>query len=153
MKSYVHSHVRFTVPDGFIAGRYVRYESDPEEPYSGGHLNEAIVVFPFKRLSRSQREEYADLSELVPGIPEEPVSVRLFVSYGKNQVDVGESTIEIAGRTAYRSGIYDVWGHGYTVFRVFVLRSKMVEVHVPQYQKLDRWHSLISSLESTRNSP
>lgn len=151
MNSYVVSHVRFTVPRGFVAGRYAPYHADPEEPYSGEHLNDAIVVFPFKRLSKAQREEHANATALIPNIPEEPLSVRLFISYGKNQMD-DETSVEIAGRIVYRSGLYDVWGQRYTVFRVFVLRSKMVEVHIPCYQKVSRWHPLISSLESTRRS-
>ncbi len=151
MKSYVVSNVRFDVPDDYIAGRYVPYPPDPDEPYSGVYLNDAVVIYPLRRLPKAIREEYSESTELVPDIPECD-AVRLFTSYGKDQLDFGESRRDVAGRSVYRSEIYDVWGSGYICFRVFVLRTKMVEVHVPMGNKQRTWYPLISSLTSTRAS-
>ena len=153
MKSYVVSNVYFEVPDGFIAGRYTPYPPDPHEPCSGAYLNDAVVVFPFLQLSQTQREQFADSLELIPDIPERPTGVRLFISYGKNRLDDGESEWDIDGRNVYRSEIQDVWWDGFIRFRVFVLRSKMVDVHLPMGQNERTWYPLISSLASTSRSP
>lgn len=153
MRSYVVSNVRFEVPDGFIAGRYKPYLPDPDEPCSGEYLNKAVVVFPFLQLPQPQREQFLDSSALIPNIPERPAGVRLFFSYGKNRLDDGESERDIGGRNVYRSEIHDVWWDGFIRFRVFVLRSKMVDVHVPMGQNERKWYPLISSLTSTSRSP
>ena len=153
MKNYVVSNVRFSVPSDYVAGQYTPVPSDPDEPYSGEYLNDAIVIYPLRRLPREQRDAYAASYELVPDIPERPPAVRLFISYGKDALGFGETERQVDGRRAYHSEIFDISGYCFDCFRIFVLKSKMVEIHIPSGQSHKKWSALIGSLESTRSAP
>lgn len=146
MTIHVEKAACIEVPDGFVVGKY-HVELDPLAEIDETYLNDAIVLV--------RPDDFPTQIHSLDHLPFHIDSVRIFVSYvnsRRNHKEWGEREFSPGSGTVFQGEFSDPEGRLFDTYRFFLLKSKMIEVHIRQGLRFRNPHKFLDSIRQTDQS-